>query len=92
MPAAARQFDPTNHPGLILQGSPDVRIENLAAARVGDMHACLLPPTAGPHPPSNIAKGSLTVLINGKMAARQLDTVGCGAQIIKGALKVSIGN
>ena len=92
MPAAARQFDPTSHPGLLVQGSPDVRIESLAAARVGDKHVCLLPPLAGPHPPSTIAKGSLTVLINGRKAARQLDTVGCGAQILKGALTVLIGD
>jgi len=92
MPAAARQFDPTDHPGLLVQGSPDVRIENLAAARVGDKHVCLLPPTAGPHPPSTIAKGSPTVLINGRPAARQLDTVGCGAQILRGALRVVIGD
>ena len=92
MPAAARQFDPTNHPGLLVHGSDNVLIENRPAARVGDKHVCLLPPTAGPHPASTIAKGSATVLINGKSAARQLDTVGCGAQISGGALKVVIGD
>jgi uncharacterized Zn-binding protein involved in type VI secretion len=91
MPAAARLFDPTGHPGLVMQGSPDVLIENLPAARVTDKHVCLLPPLAGPHPPTPIAKGSATVLINNLRAARQFDTAGCGAPIIKGALTVLIG-
>lgn len=91
MPAAARMFDPTSHPGLVMQGSPSVLIENLPAARITDKHVCLLPPTAGPHPPSPIAKGSATVLINNLPAARQGDMAGCGAQIVKGALTVLIG-
>lgn len=91
MPAAARLLDPTSHPGLLVQGSSDVLIESMPAARVTDKHVCLLPPLAGPHPPSPIAKGSATVLINNLPAARQLDTVGCGAQILKGALTVLIG-
>jgi len=92
MPFAARQFDLTGHPGLVVQGSPDVMIENQFAARVGDKHVCLLPPLAGPHPPTPIAKGSATVLINNRPAARQLDTAGCGAPIMKGAATVIIGD
>lgn len=91
MPAAARLFDPTSHPGLVVQGSLTVLIENLPAARARDKHVCLLPPLAGPHPPSPIAKGSATVLINNRPAARQGDMAGCGAQILKGALTVLIG-
>jgi uncharacterized Zn-binding protein involved in type VI secretion len=91
MPAAARMFDPTSHPGLVMQGSPDVLIEGLPAARANDKHVCLLPPLAGPHPPSPIAKGSATVLIDNLPAARQRDTAGCGAQILGGALTVLIG-
>ena len=92
MPAAARLRDPTSHPGLVAQGSPDVWIEGQPAARVTDKHVCLLPPTAGPHPPSTIVKGSTTVFINGRAAARQSDTAGCGAQILIGALTVFIGD
>ena len=91
MPAAARIFDPTGHPGLVMQGSPSVLIESLPAARATDKHVCLLPPLAGPHPPSPLAKGSATVLINNLPAARQGDTAGCGAPILKGALTVLIG-
>lgn len=91
MPAAARLRDPTSHPGLVAQGSPTVLIEGMAAARVGDKHVCLLPPTAGPHPPSTMVKGSATVLINGMPAVRQSDSSGCGAQVLMGALTVLIG-
>ena len=92
MPAAARLFDPTSHPGLLMQGSPTVLIEGLPAARMSDKHVCLLPPVAGPHPPSPIAKGSVSVLINDLPAARQGDAAGCGAQILKGATTVLIGD
>lgn len=92
MPAAARMLDPTSHPGLLMQGSPTVLIEGLPAARMGDKHVCLLPPLAGPHPPSPIAKGSASVLINNLAAARQGDAAGCGAQILKGAITVLIGD
>ena len=92
MPAAARMLDPTSHPGLLMQGSPTVLIEGLPAVRMGDKHVCLLPPLAGPHPPSPIAKGSASVLINNLSAARQGDAAGCGAQILKGAITVLIGD
>jgi uncharacterized Zn-binding protein involved in type VI secretion len=92
MPAAARFLDPSSHPGLVMQGSPDVLIEGLPAARATDKHVCLLPPLAGPHPPSPIAMGSKSVLINNMPAARQGDSAGCGAQIVKGALSVLIGD
>ncbi len=92
MPAAARLLDPTGHPGLLVQGSPNVLIEGMPAARATDKHVCLLPPLAGPHPPSPIAKGSASVLINNLPAARQFDTAGCGAPILKGALTVLIGD
>ena len=91
MPAAARLRDPTSHPGLVAQGSPNVLIEGMPAARLGDKHVCLLPPLAGPHPPSMMAKGSATVWINGKPAVRQMDPSGCGAQVLAGALTVLVG-
>lgn len=91
MPAAARVFDSTNHPGLIVKGSPNVKINFLQAARATDTHACLLPPTAGPHPSNPIAAGSKTVRINGLPAARQFDKTGCGAVIMAGSPNVHIG-
>jgi uncharacterized Zn-binding protein involved in type VI secretion len=92
MPAAARVLDPTNHPGVVNgPGSLDVIINLKPAARVGDPHACALPPLAGPHPPSTVTKGSATVFINNLAAARQFDPVGCGAMITVGSPDVLIG-
>jgi uncharacterized Zn-binding protein involved in type VI secretion len=91
MPLAARLFEVTSHPGMVLQGSPDVLVGGLPAARLGDLHVCLLPPLAGPHPPNTVVSGSGTVLINGQPAARQFDATGCGAQILAGAPTVLIG-
>jgi uncharacterized Zn-binding protein involved in type VI secretion len=50
-----------------------------------------MPPPAGPHPPTPIAKGSFTVLIGGRPAARMGDLAGCGAPILGGFPTVLIG-
>jgi uncharacterized Zn-binding protein involved in type VI secretion len=63
----------------------------MPAAVVGDMHACTMPPVAGPHPPSPIVKGSANVLIGGRPAARMGDLSGCGAPIVFGFPTVLIG-
>jgi uncharacterized Zn-binding protein involved in type VI secretion len=92
MPFAARIGDPTNHPGLIGgPGVPLVLIGGQPAAVQGTPHACAMPPLAGPHPPSAIVKGSLTVLIGNLPAARVGDLCGCGAVIAMGAPLVEIG-
>lgn len=92
MPPAARLLDPSSHPGVITGPcSIDVLVNNRPAARMGDLHACTMPPVAGPHPPTPIAKGSATVLINNRPAARQFDTAGCGALIATGSPNVLIG-
>jgi uncharacterized Zn-binding protein involved in type VI secretion len=92
MPKAARVLDSTNHPGTITgPGLPTVLIGGRPAARAGDIHACAMPPNAGPHPPTPIVKGSATVRIGGRPAARVGDTAGCGAAITAGAASVVIG-
>ena len=92
MPFAARVLDPTGHPGVISgPGVPNVLIGGQPAACVGDLHTCSMPPTAGPHPPSPIVKGSFTVLIGGRQAARMGDLAGCGAPIVFGFPTVDIG-
>lgn len=93
MPAAARVGDPTGHPGVIMPpGVPTVIIAGMPAATVGSMHACSMPPPAGPHPPSPIAPpGCPTVLIGGMPAARMGDLTSCGATILAGAPTVMIG-
>jgi uncharacterized Zn-binding protein involved in type VI secretion len=92
MPAAARLFEPTSHPGFVASGASQVWINFLPAARVTDQHKCLLPPTAGPHPPSRIVQGSTTVNIENQPAARQGDKSGCGAAILAGSANVFIGD
>jgi uncharacterized Zn-binding protein involved in type VI secretion len=85
-------LDATGHPGIIAgPGVPNVLINGLPAAVVGDKHICAFPPPAGPHPPNVIAKGSLTVLIGGRSAARMGDMTACGAPILTGAPTVLIG-
>lgn len=92
MPPAARVTDPTGHPGIITgPGVPTVIIGGMPAAVLGDLHACSMPPLAGPHPPTPIVKGSATVLIGGRPAARLGDMSGCGAPIIMGLPTVLIG-
>jgi uncharacterized Zn-binding protein involved in type VI secretion len=92
MPPAARITDPSGHPGMITgPGVPNVLIGGLPAAVMGDMHTCAMPPTAGPHPPSPLVKGSVTVLIGGRPAARLGDLSGCGAPIVMGHPTVLIG-
>ena len=68
-----------------------VLIGGMPAAVVGDLHSCMMPPTAGPHPPSPFPSGSTTVLIGGRPALRVGDVSGCGAPIVSGAPTVLIG-
>ena len=92
MPPAARVSDQTSHPGIVAgPGVPTVLIGGLPAAVVGDLHTCLMPPLAGPHPPAPFPRGSMTVLIGGRPALRMGDMSACGAVIITGAFTVMIG-
>lgn len=92
MPPAARVTDASAHPGMITgPGVPNVLIGGLPAAVVGDLHACAMPPLAGPHPPTPIVNGSVTVLIGGRPAVRLGDMSGCGAPIVMGHPTVLIG-
>jgi uncharacterized Zn-binding protein involved in type VI secretion len=61
-----------------------VLIAGLPAAVVGDMVTCV-------GPPDTIAKGSATVLIGGKPAARMGDQTAHGGAIVLGAVTVLIG-
>lgn len=92
MPPAARVGDPTGHPGTITgPGAATVLIAGQPAAVAGDLHACSMPPTAGPHPPTPFPPGSATVLIGNRPALRVGDVSGCGAPITSGAPTVIIG-
>ncbi len=98
MPPSARLTDmhtcPMQTPGLppvphvggpvVGPGVPTVLIEKLPAAVVGDSATCV-------GPPDTIAKGSATVMIGGKPAARLGDTTAHGGSIVMGAATVMIG-
>jgi uncharacterized Zn-binding protein involved in type VI secretion len=98
MPPAARLTDfhecPMVTPGLppiphvggpvVGPGQPNVLIMQLPAATMGDMLVCV-------GPPDTIVKGSSTVLIGGKPAARMGDTTAHGGTILLGAMTVLIG-
>jgi uncharacterized Zn-binding protein involved in type VI secretion len=91
MPPAARQGDPTGHPGLVASGNPTVLIGNQPAATMSDLHTCMMPPPAGPHGTAPFARGSATVTIGGSPALRMGDTSGCGAPVTFGFPTVTIG-
>lgn len=99
MPKAARLTDTgSGHecfpPSPVSAGSPDVIINGLPAARVGDTlapHACSCGGGHGTHSRA-IASGSSSVIINGKQAARTGDGISCGGVIISGSGDVIIGD
>lgn len=98
MPLAARLTDmhtcPMQTPGtppiphvggpITGPGVPTVLIEKMPAAVMGDMCVCV-------GPPDTIIKGSATVMIGGKPAARMGDTTAHGGTIVLGAPTVMIG-
>ena len=89
---AARVADQSGHPGAISgPGVPNVLIGGMPAAVFGDTHVCAMPTPAGPHPPTPILKGSMTVFIGGRQALRLADLSGCGAPVVSGVPNVLIG-
>jgi len=97
MPLAARVGDMTGHGSPLAPGpgSPTVFIEKQPAwcAEV-DTHACPLANGPQPHVGGVVAKGSLTVFIDGFPAARQGDQIveaGGPNPIAEGAPTVLIG-
>jgi uncharacterized Zn-binding protein involved in type VI secretion len=95
MPFAARSGDmhicpmsdgPKPHVGgpVMPPGTPSVMIGGMPAATVGDLCTC-----AGP--PDSIIKGSATVKIGNKPAARQGDQTAHGGLILIGCPTVIIG-
>jgi uncharacterized Zn-binding protein involved in type VI secretion len=77
---------PIPHVGgpIIGPGAPTVLIGGMPASLVGDMATCV-------GPPDSITKGSMTVTICGKPAARVLDMTAHGGAIQVGCPTVLIG-
>ena len=65
-------------------GVPNVLIGGMPAAVLGDMCTCVGPPDA-------IIKGSATVMISGRPAARMGDSTAHGGTIVLGMPTVMIG-
>lgn len=98
MPPAARLTDfhqcpmqtpavvPIPHVGgpVVGPGVPNVLIAGMPAAVVGDMLVCV-------GPPDSIVKGSATVMISSRPAARMGDSTAHGGTIVIGAPNVMIG-
>ncbi|GAC1610579.1 MAG: hypothetical protein NVS3B3_19760 [Aquirhabdus sp.] len=80
---AARQGD-SHSKGAILEGSKDVRIGGMPAARIGDKAKCGMGTDA-------IVEGEATVRINNRLAARMGDKHSCDRPIISGCNTVRIG-
>jgi len=76
--ARAQSEAPT--PGVVVQGSSNVRSGDLPAARVGD---------ATTSPDGAVVEGSSNVIINGKPAARVGDKTNCGV-VVRGSSNVFI--
>lgn len=86
---AAKLGDSTNHGGIIVTGSGDVRIQGVPAALFGGFVPCPIPLHVG----GNIAIGSPTVRINGLPAVRTgsvIPEVGSASTVIGGVPTVLI--
>ena len=90
MPAAARVSTRPAIPALIAgPGAPNVLINGLPAARVGDTHTCAFPPLAGPHPPNTDRHGQRHGADRRQAGgARWAISTGCGATIVAGSPNV----
>ncbi|AHE69212.1 hypothetical protein M942_04145 [Enterobacter ludwigii] len=100
MPGAARLGDTGQGHGCfpdtpVTEGSLDISINGLPAARQGDavaLHGCPCPNTPHGMHSRSISAGSSTVSFNGKPAARIGDAIGCGGMIASGSGNVIIGD
>ena len=77
---------PVPHVGgpILVPGAPTVLIGCLPGAGVGSMCVCV-------GPPDSIVKGSATVLMGGKPAARMTDNCAHGGMIVLGCPTVVVG-
>jgi uncharacterized Zn-binding protein involved in type VI secretion len=75
--------------GNIRQGSPNVRVNGLPAARMGDAGACVGQREGAP---PVIAGGSRTVMINRRPAARYMDRVSHRGGIARASWNVRVGD
>ena len=77
-------MNPSSGGPILTPGAPTVLINNLPAATISSMCTCV-------GPPDSIIKGSATVLLGGKPAARLGDSTAHGGSIVVGSPTVIIG-
>ena len=70
--------DKTSHGGTVIEASPESSIGGIRIARLSDKVACPIPG----HGVCPIVTGDVTLLIDGKPAARVGDMTACGAVLI----------
>lgn len=77
---------PIPHVGGLISGPcvPNVLINAMPAAVVGDMAVCV-------GPPDSLVKGSATVMISGRPAVRVGDQTAHGGSIVMGSPNVIVG-
>lgn len=73
-----RLGDKTSHGGSVIEASPHSDTGSKGIARIGDKTTC---PTHGSNP---IVSGDMTLIVDGKPAARHGDKTACGAVLIAG--------
>ena len=73
-----RVGDKTSHGGEVVEGAPHSDSGGIPIARLGDKITCPL------HGSGTIASGDLSMIVDGKPAARNGDTTSCGATLIAG--------
>ncbi|WP_426101354.1 PAAR domain-containing protein [Massilia sp. TSP1-1-2] len=73
-----RLGDKTSHGGSVLEASTHSDSGGIGIARVGDKTSCPI------HGNGTIASGDMTMIVDGKPAARHGDKVSCGALLIAG--------
>lgn len=71
-----RMGDKTSHGGVVVEASPHSDSAGIGIARMGDKTVC---PKHGPAP---IVSGDITLIVDGKPAARHGDKTACGATLI----------
>ena len=86
MSAIARVGDSLSHGGNITAGSPDVLVDSIPVARIGDACHC------NEHGTTHITTGSGTVKANGIGVARVGDQCACGAVLLSGSPDVGTAN
>lgn len=96
MPPLSRVGDvSTGHssfpPNPIASGSPNVMVNSIACARMGDPMIPHGSPSPSPPHPGTIASGSGTVSVNSQSAARIGDPIDCGQVIAVGSGNVICG-